>query len=118
MTLAQYRKDELLRREEEHGAEAERGGHPHPGPAEYARVGVFLAVVTTIEVALYYIELDHTLLVVFLMILSAIKFGAVVLWFMHLKFDNPLFSQLFAGGFILAVAVFMVALATVGGRLV
>ena len=52
------------------------------------------------------------------MVLSATKFSMVVLWFMHLKFDNRIFSTMFILGFILALSVFTVALATVGGKLV
>ena len=37
-------------------------------------------------------------LVPILLILSATKFALVVLWFMHLRFDNALFSTLFTGG--------------------
>jgi cytochrome c oxidase subunit 4 len=117
MTLAQYRKG--APEPEEHAEAAhEAGGHAHPGAVEYAKIGAFLAFVTAVEVGLYYIDMSHTLLVVVLIILSALKFSLVVLWFMHLRFDNPLFSQLFAGGMLLTFAVFMVALATVGGKLV
>lgn len=117
MTLAEYRKikpEDVQRPEATH----EPGAHPHPGAMEYVQIGLVLAVVTAIEVALYYVDLDHTLLVVFLMVLSALKFSLVVLWFMHLKFDNRLFSQLFVGGFLLALSIFVVALATIGGKLV
>ena len=67
---------------------------------------------------LYYIDMSHNLLVVLLLVLSAVKFSLVVLWFMHLKFDNRLFSQFFAGGFLLALTIFAVALATLHGKLV
>ncbi len=50
--------------------------------------------------------------------LSATKFLFVVLWFMHLKFDNRLFSILFGGGFALALTILAVALSTIGGQLV
>lgn len=118
MTLADYRK---IRPEDAGHAEAgqEAGGHAHPGAREYVQIGLVLAVVTAIEVGLYYIEdLSHDLLVVLLMVLSALKFSLVVLWFMHLKFDNTLFSRLFAGGFALALTIFAVALATLHGKLV
>ena len=119
MTLAEYRKD---RPEADiHAAPEtphEAGSHAHPGPLEYVRIGLVLAVITIFEVALYYMGLSHDLLVVFLILLSAIKFSLVVLWFMHLRFDNRLFSQLFVAGFLLAATLFLVALSTLGGKLV
>jgi cytochrome c oxidase subunit 4 len=117
MTLAQYGRG--VPEPEEHTATAhEEGGRAHPGAWEYIQIGLVLAFITAVEVALYYIDMDHTLLVVVLIVLSALKFSLVVLWFMHLRFDNPLFMQLFVGGMLLTFAVFIVALATVGGKLV
>jgi cytochrome c oxidase subunit 4 len=119
MTLAEYRK--------RRGVEAPTAeGHPgddahaekHPGPLEYIQIGAILAVITAIEVAIYYIGLSYTLLVVALLVFSAAKFTLVVLWFMHLKFDHPLFSSMFVMGFMLAAAIFAVVLATVDGKLV
>jgi cytochrome c oxidase subunit 4 len=113
MTLAQYRKIEP-------GEEGphEPGGHAHPSAAEYLRIGLILGAITAVEVAIYYVGLSQTLLVVFLLTFSAIKFSLVVLWFMHLRFDNRIFSQLFVGGFLLAMSVFTVAMATLGAKLV
>ena len=117
MTLADYRNikpEDPGHVEPSHKPDA----HPHPGALEYVQIGVVLAVVTAIEVGLYYLDLAHNLLVVLLIVLSALKFSLVVLWFMHLKFDNRLFTQLFAGGFLLALMIFMVALVTLHGQLV
>ena len=47
-----------------------------------------------------------------LLILMAIKFVLVVLFFMHLKFDAKIFGRLFWAGFFLAVTVYIAALAT------
>lgn len=126
MTLAEFRG--IKQREGEAAVAAPHGGRgagitlrreaAHPGPAEYARVGLALAVVTAIEVALYYMGMARWLLVTALIILSAIKFSLVVLWFMHLKFDSPLFSWMFAGALALAAAIFVVVLATMGAGLV
>lgn len=117
MTLADYRK---IKPEDVRGPEVphEPGAQPHPRAMEYVQIGVVLAVVTAIEVGLYYIDISHDLLVVLLIVLSALKFSLVVLWFMHLRFDNRLFSQLFVGGFLLALTVFIVAVATLHGELV
>src|SRR3990172_9599126 len=113
MTLAEYRKDRP-QPEGTHEEGHEPGGHEHPGALEYAQIGLVLAVITAVEVGIYYVDMSQDLLVVMLMILSAVKLSMFVLWFMHLKFDNNLFSRLFAGGLALTFAVFTVALATVG----
>lgn len=115
MTLAEYRKGKA---EGVHGDGEGEGGHAHPGAMEYIQIGAVLAVITAVEVGLYYVDLSHNLLVALLLVLSAVKFGLVALWFMHLKFDNRLFSQFFAGGFLLAVTIFAVALSTLHGKLI
>lgn len=113
MTLADYRKPEEIAAHEEEHADGS-----HPSALEYVQIGIILFIITAVEVALYYIDLGFTPLVLILMLLSALKFVLVVLWFMHLKFDNRIFSTAFTGGFLLAVSIFMVALATLGGKLV
>jgi cytochrome c oxidase subunit 4 len=118
MTLAHYRKGATEAEAAEAEVHLEPGGHAHPGAAEYITIGVILAVVTSVEVALYYVDMSTTALLITMMPLSWIKFVLVVLWFMHLKFDSPLFRQLFFGGLALAIIVFAVALATIGGKLV
>lgn len=90
----------------------------HPGPETYVKVGLVLAVVTLIEVVIYYIDLAQGALLAMLLVLSAMKFLLVVLWFMHLRFDSQIFSTLFAGGMALALALFIVVLATLGASLV
>jgi len=94
------------------------GEGAHPGPEEYIRIGVTLAIVTALEVALYYIDLRQNLLIVMLVFLSAVKFVLVVLWFMHLKFDSRVFSTMFVAGFLIALSVFVVVLATLDAALV
>ena len=118
MTLSHYRKDALQAEGADGEAHLEPGGHAHPSPAEYIKIGAILVVVTTVEVALYYVGMSETVLVITMMPLSWLKFLLVVLWFMHLKFDNPFFRQLFFSGLGLAVIVFAIALATIGGKLV
>ena len=115
MTLADYRK---IRPEDLETAEPAHGAQAHPSALEYIQIGIILAIITSIEVGIYYLGLAHNLLVVLLIGLSALKFSLVVLWFMHLKFDNRLFSQFFILGFLLALSVFLVAVATLHGKLV
>jgi cytochrome c oxidase subunit 4 len=90
----------------------------HPGPEEYVKIGVTLAVITMFEVILYYINIPRGPYVLMLLCLSALKFSLVVLWFMHLRFDSRLFSTAFVTGLVLAFAVFTVVIATLGSNLV
>lgn len=89
----------------------------HPTAAVYIQVGLILAVVTALEVGLYYVNIASGFLATILLILSAFKFVLVALWFMHLRFDNKMFSVLFGGGIVLAVALLTVVLATLGASL-
>jgi cytochrome c oxidase subunit 4 len=85
--------------------------HGHKPNSFYIKVAVALAVVTGIEVALYYMDIGKLFLPA-LMVLMVIKFLTVVSNFMHLKFDNKIFSYLFYSGLLLAIAVYLVALTT------
>ena len=81
----------------------------HGTPAFYAIVGLILAVITLVEFLIFYVESLGVLLIPIMLILSLMKFVIVVAFFMHLRFDNKLFTYLFFAGFILA-AVITVAL--------
>jgi cytochrome c oxidase subunit 4 len=92
-------------------------GH-HPTDQEYIRIGIILAVITAVEVALFYVEFDRVLLIPTLVVLSAAKFAVVVAFFMHLKFDSSIFTTAFVAGMLLAFAVFTVVIATLGGNVI
>jgi len=117
MTLAELRKKTGGPVAADVSAAAEHGPK-HPGAWEYIQIGVVLAVITMGEVAIYYTDIAHSLLVTIIVVLGVLKFSLVVLWFMHLKFDNRLFSTMFLMGLIAAMAVFAVVVATLGGGLV
>ncbi len=89
-------------------AEAPHGGHPEV--RTYLVVAVILAVLTAIEVAATYIDALEDVLTPLLISLAAVKFAGVAGWFMHLRFDNALFTGFFAGGIALAFTVFIVVL--------
>jgi len=76
----------------------------HPTAGQYVKIGIFLTIITAIEVAAYYIPawVAHWSFVPSLVIMSAVKFATVVLLYMHLKFDHKLFRALFVGPFIIA----------------
>jgi cytochrome c oxidase subunit 4 len=86
--------------------------HDHPSDLAYVKIALFLAAVTALEVATYFFDLKTGHLILLLFPMMAIKFGTVILYFMHLKYDNPLFKRVFLFGLILAVIVFFVMLTT------
>ena len=79
--------------------------------AGYIRIAIILAAMTALEVSTYYVDFGSLFLPV-LLILMVVKFFIVVSYFMHLKFDNKLFSFCFYAGLFLAVMVYVIALAT------
>ena len=87
---------------------------PHPTDRKYIGVAVILAVVTAAEVGIYYVESLRNVLVPVLLGMMVLKFSMVALWFMHLKFDNPGYSRMFAAGIALAATVYVVVLLTFG----
>ena len=84
--------------------------HKHPGQGKYVLVAVILAIITGIEVLVYYQPSIKPIIVPVLMAMSAIKFIMVVMFFMHLRYDNRLFSIAFVGGLGLAAAVLVAVL--------
>ena len=96
-------------------AHVEHAGHddghaPKPN-SFYIKVAASLAIVTGVEVALYYLNIGKWFMPI-LLVLMVIKFVTVVSLFMHLKFDNKIFSWLFYSGLFLAVFVYIAALLT------
>jgi cytochrome c oxidase subunit IV len=77
----------------------------HPTWRTYVVVGFILTAITGLEVALFYIPSAAGILVPALLTLSAIKFAIVVLFYMHLKFDDRLFSRVFVAPLFLAALV-------------
>jgi len=81
--------------------------HGHASVGFYWMIGGVLAIITGLEVAIFYIPAIGAALVPVLLVLSAAKFVLVVMFFMHLKFDSKVFTALFLAG--LSLAVFMVS---------
>jgi cytochrome c oxidase subunit 4 len=65
-------------------------------------IGAVLAVITGLEVAVFYIPAMAPVLTPVLLILSAGKFALVVMFFMHLRFDSTVLTGLFGAGLLLA----------------
>ena len=88
--------------------------HAHPGPKTYVLIAGVLAVITAVEVAVFYVEALEPVLVPILLALSASKFVLVVGYFMHLKFDAKLFTMVFLGPLAVATALLLAMLALYG----
>jgi cytochrome c oxidase subunit IV len=82
-------------------------GHGHGSVALYVWIGAILAVLTFVEVAVYFMEALEAIEVPLLIILSTAKLILVVMFFMHLKMDHRSLTWLFLAGAVLAI--FMVS---------
>ena len=90
-------------------------GH-HPSESQYIVIAAILAVLTAIEVALSYLKVGGSQGITngALLVLAAIKFTMVAMFFMHLRFDKPVVRRLFVGGLVLAICVYIAYLLTLG----
>jgi len=88
-------------------------GTTHEGASDFTYVKIALALVllTAAEVAVSYMDIGKAQ-VPLLLVMMFVKFFTVVLYFMHLKYDNVLFKRLFYSGLFLALFVYLVALLT------
>ncbi len=84
----------------------------HPTARQYWLIALILAVVTAVEVAIPSIEAFDSIRVPALLLLGALKFAIVVGYFMHLKYDKPLFKTLFLIGVFGSIPLFVVVLLT------
>lgn len=78
--------------------------HEHPTWKQYKWVALVLFVITVVEVWAYYIPalVASPLFNPALLIMSAVKFTIVVMFYMHLKYDHKIFKALFVGPLIIA----------------
>ena len=86
----------------------------HPTEAQYIKIALLLAVVTAVEVGLYYTKLNQGVTNTFLLALAGFKFVMVAAYFMHLKFDNHIVRRLFITGFVLATFCYIAYMLTLG----
>ena len=96
--------------------DAHVGAHAgHPSAKEYVRIFLVLAAITTGEVVLYFARGGlGAWFIPILFILAGSKFALVVLWFMHLKFDNRRYARFFVMGLAGATTLYLVVLMTFG----
>ena len=86
--------------------------HEHPTWKQYKWVALILTLITVFEVWAYYIPslVASAVFVPLLLIMSAVKFIIVVMFYMHLKYDHKLFRALFVGPLIIAAGTLMALL--------
>ena len=87
------------------------GGHAHATNQQYVRIAIVLAIITLLEVVIYYIPTIRSVLVPALLVLSLAKFLMVVGFFMHLRFDSRLYRFMFAAGLVITLGVYLALLA-------
>ena len=86
------------------------GEHEHPTAATYGAIAIVLTMITVVEVGVFYVPAFAPILAPLLLVLSAAKFALVVMFYMHLKFDHPLFTFIFTVPFLIAAAVLIALL--------
>lgn len=89
----------------EHAAADSSKGHA--SKSTYWLIAVILGIITMLEVAVFYVPLLHAVIVPLLLVLSAAKFILVAMFFMHLKFDRPVLTTVFAGGIVVATVIIL-----------
>ena len=95
-----------------HGAHDDHPGD-HWSDLKFVYLALALAAITALEVALSYMVDDlGPIFLPALIILMLIKFFSVIFYFMHLKFDNRLYSLMFYLGLGLAVVVYTITMMT------
>jgi len=93
----------------------EHAEHAHPTAGLYLKIGLVLFVLTALEVGAYELAYTHgdtpigaairPVVIPILLILSAIKFAMVAMYYMHLKQDGKMLSGLFVFPLILAAVI-------------
>lgn len=95
----------------EHTPETASGHADHPSDWLYIKVALWLGLFTAIEVFTYFEsvhKMPEELLIIVLIVLMVVKFVLVGAYFMHLKNDNKILSQVFSFGLFLAIPVYLV----------
>tara|TARA_A100001037_G_C15088377_1_gene607812 strand:+ start:4 stop:759 length:756 start_codon:yes stop_codon:yes gene_type:complete len=89
----------------------------HPSTKQYIIIAFILFVVTAIEFVIILPESMQGTQLAFwpLIVLSLAKFYIVIMFYMHLRFDNPLLTKIFYGGLGLGVVVAIALLGLYAG---
>jgi cytochrome c oxidase subunit IV len=85
--------------------------HPVDHRGTYWKICITLVILTVLEVGLYWMETQHwvsgVLAATLILLLSALKFALVVMFYMHLKYDSKVFTGIFLFPFALGALVIM-----------
>ena len=94
---------------------SEGHAHAHPAPGLYLKIALILFVLTALEVLVFEAgrgglgaslrPIFEPIAVVILLVLSAAKFALVAMFYMHLKQDSRLLSNLFVFPLIIAASL-------------
>ncbi|MEZ5277570.1 MAG: cytochrome C oxidase subunit IV family protein [Opitutaceae bacterium] len=77
----------------------------------FVQLAMILAVITGVEIIVIFLPFSYAALFTTLAILSAVKFLAVIFWFMHLIYDRALCTIIFFIGMVLAAGTMAALLA-------
>jgi cytochrome c oxidase subunit 4 len=84
----------------------------HASVKTYWIVAAVLTIITAIELAALYVPgLPNPVLVIGLLLMSAAKFILVVGFFMHLRYDSPVFRSMFVGPLLIAIGIILALMA-------
>ena len=79
--------------------------HAQATTGTYLRIAAILVMITLIEVGVFYVPTFQGVLVPLLLVLSAVKFTLVAMFYMHLKQDSRIFAGVFVFPLIIACIV-------------
>ncbi len=99
--------------------ETEQTSH-HPSFNQYVLIAIILFAITIVEFLLIWdkagiVDSLGPSKIPLLVFLSAIKFAIVIMFYMHLKFDNRLLGSIFVAGLVLAFLVGIAVISTFVG---
>ncbi len=80
----------------------------------FITLALWLAAITGAEIVLIFLPIPPLVVLTVLSLMSAGKFFAVILWFMHLIYDKKLLFWLFLTGLLLAFATFAALISLFG----
>jgi cytochrome c oxidase subunit 4 len=83
----------------------------HSPVRTYWKICVILSVMTLVEYLIFKVPSlrgNAMFMIPVLSILSIVKFVLVLGWYMHLKYDNKILTQIFVGSLALAIMVFVI----------
>jgi len=90
---------------------AEAAEEEHASNRTYLGVAGILAVLTALEVMVFYVEALAPVLVPILVVMMIGKFALVVMYFMHLRYDPGILKGLFTGALTVATAIVIAMMA-------